>query len=166
MNKEIRESAFFLTVKLIILELFFGLIFLFFTTILDFFELGSHEAVTNIVSQEGLLMIAIICLQIVLTVTLVLKWVYNYYELSAEKITHHYGIIFLSEKSLYFRDVQEIGAKQNLMGRIFKYGNIALVGSNAETLFSVNRVANPNKYIKSLQNLVATRQEKQAHGNI
>ena len=158
-SKEIRESEFFLTVKLIILELFFGLIFLFFTTILDFFELGSQETITSIISWEGLLMIIIICLQIVLTITLVLKWVYSYYDISGDKITYHQGIILLSEKSLYLRDVQEIKAKKGLIGRIFNYGNIALVGSNRDTLHSLNRISNPDKYIRFLEDLVLEAKE-------
>ena len=153
-NKEIRESEFFLTIKLIILELFFGVIFLFFTTILDFLELDTQETITNIISWEGFWMLIIILIQIILTIILVLKWIYSYYEIAENRITYHQGIIFLSEKSLYLHDVQEIKAKKGLIGRIFNYGNIELLGSNTNTLHSLNRITNPSKYIQFLETLV------------
>lgn len=152
---EVRESLFFLTLKLIFLEFFFGLFFLFSTAILDFFELNSQDPLGNVFSLESLLMLSVVVLQIILTIGVVLSWLYSYYELSTEQVTQHRGIIRLKKKSLYFREVQEISLQQGLMGRIFNFGDLGLVGSNTKTLFSLQRISHPKKHIELLQKLMA-----------
>jgi len=153
-KQEVRESLFFLTLKLVILEFFFGVIFLFSTTVLDFFEINNQNNLNNIFSLEGLIMFTVITVQIVLTISVVIGWLYNYYELSEEKVTHHRGVFFLQKKSLYFREVQEIVLRQKFLGRIFHYGNLGLVGSNTETLFALQRISEPQKNIEMLQRLM------------
>jgi uncharacterized membrane protein YdbT with pleckstrin-like domain len=159
-KQEIRESLFFLTLKLVILEFFFGIIFLFSTTVLDFFEINNQNNLNNIFSLEGLIMFTIIIVQIFLTIAVVIGWLYNYYELSAEKVTHHKGLFFLQKKSLYFREVQEITSRQKFLGRIFNYGNLMLVGSNTETLFSLQRIPQPQQHVEMLQSLMISVKRK------
>jgi len=150
-GQQLRESTFFLTFKLIILEFFFGIIFLFFTGILDFFELGSQETIKSIISTEGGLMSVIVIIQIILTVFVVLRWVYNYYEWSDEQVIHHTGILILHEKSMYFKEAKEIILRQGIFGRLLRYGNIDLLSSNAETLISLSRISKPQRYINVLR---------------
>lgn len=155
LKQDIRESILFLMLKLLILESLIATSFFFFTVILDFFELNGQDTLTNVFSVEGFLMFLLVILQIGLTIVVILKWIYNYYEISMHMVVRYTGFIFKHQQVLYLKDVNEVTLHQGVLGRLFNYGTLELLTHIATGVFYIRRVSYPKKNLNLIKDILA-----------
>lgn len=98
----------------------------------------------------------------VFTLIILARWVTEFYVIKNDSLTYRMGIFFKQKRVLLIRQIVEVVLIQNLMGRIFNYGTIKVITSQALEGVYIKRVENPNKYFKVLRELSVKQQRTEA----
>ncbi|MBP6979886.1 PH domain-containing protein [Candidatus Curtissbacteria bacterium] len=148
----IRQSISIILLKLVLLELLSasGFLFLYFSF--------SNELVVQ--SMMGLfenffgwVFLLLVFAKIYITIYIILDWLNMYYEINGEYIYTRKGVIWTTEQKFAIANFGDVTLEQNLMGRIFNFGNIKIFDTQLKKDFLMYLVHNPNKYYEILSSI-------------
>lgn len=149
----IRQSIFFLLLKLVILDLiavFFILIF--FSSVSAPFV--SESVKLQIVANNMPFFLLLGFIKIVVTLFIVVQWLNTYYEIWPNSIIHKKGIIWKKEEKYPFGHIRLIKIEQGILGRLLTYGTLSLYDYSLRRYASLYLIHNPIKYFHILDGLV------------
>lgn len=148
----IRQSISLLLLKLIILEVIFSAIFIFFHPVLFSSQLA--DIISYFSSYNILFFLIAVVIKIVLTFYIVLAWLNEYYEITSSAVRHRKGIIFVRKEQLALADIQSITLHQGLIGKFLNFGTLSLFDwkwRKHEYLYAIH---NPTKYLDIIEDLL------------
>jgi len=149
----VRQSLFFLIVKLFVLEILAaaGLI-IFFAIIL------SQNAVSLISSNYYFFVIpfflVIVAIKTGIMIYVVDEWLEDYYEITPREVLHKDGHFFRKEQIYPLKHLGVAKVEQGLLGRIFGYGSITLFNWVTSREIVLYLIHNPMKYYYILKELL------------
>ena len=149
----IRQSIFFLLLKLVLLDVFAAFLSVIFFTFLSnsYIPLAVK---TFVLSSGAFYFLLLIILKIALTLYVVLAWLNEYYEIRLDSIVHRSGIIWKKEYKYPLRQIRLIKTDQGLFGKFFNYGTINPYDWDLSKYAPMYLIHNPLKYQKVLENLI------------
>lgn len=149
----IRQSISFLLLKLLFVDLLTALfVIVFFSSI--FAPQLTNEFKIEIVSFNKLYFGLLFVVKTFLTIFVVLQWLNEYYEITAERINYRRGVLWRSEDSHDFLDIKSLKLQQGMLGKVFNYGTIQFFDWKERETKTVYLIHNPHRYFKILQGLI------------
>ena len=148
----IRQSIFFLLLKLVLLDFFaaFLAVVFFFSLSTSFF---SPQIKTFILSANGIYFFLLAAFKIAVTLYVVLGWLNEYYEIRPDSIIHKTGLIWRKESRYPLRQIRLIKMQQGMFGKLFNYGTIDPYDWDLSKYATLYLIHNPVKYLKILEAL-------------
>ncbi|HVA96337.1 MAG TPA: PH domain-containing protein [Candidatus Acidoferrales bacterium] len=149
----IRQSIFFLLLKLVSIELVAG-------TIIIIWHIGlavyvNTVALLHLIVQIGLpVLIFLVFLKTFITIYLIMQWLNEYYEISASLIQHRRGIFFRRSEEYPIEDIKFVEVEQGLFGRMFNYGTISLMNVRRVEYAQMYLIHNPMRYASVIEEIV------------
>lgn len=158
---DIRQSIFFLMLKLIILDVIAAFIAVFYYFLIsNVFNLGI--IFKEIPLYNLLLLLALVIIKIFLGIYVVMEWINEYYELWPNMILHKSGFFFKKEERHPLSHIKSIKVEQGFSGKAFGFGNITIFDWYLEKETSLYLIHNPIKYFNIIESLIPkTEEEKQ-----
>jgi len=149
----IRQSIFFLVLKLIVLDVMAVSVgILYFSLILNKPML---EVFSSAMPLYGLsFFLILVFLKIALTIYVVIKWITEYYEVWPNMITHRSGFFFRKEEKHQLSQMRSVKIEQGFFGKIFGFGTIHLYNWYLKTNTALYLIHNPIKYFHIIEGLV------------
>jgi hypothetical protein len=149
----IRESIFFLLLKLLALEVVSDVFFIAFYSIVllpKFTETISSTYYSYVVP----LFIVMAVIKMGMMLFVIIQWLEEYYEINPQDIVHKQGLIFRKEERYALKHLGTITLQQGALGSIFHYGTISLYDWVDGRHVYLYLIHNPRKYHKLLQRIV------------
>ncbi len=148
----IRQSIFFLLLKLIVIDIFAA------TVALIFFSSALFpipiETKIQILSYNVIYLLLLILFKIIITVYVILLWLNDYYELTTELVVHRHGIFWQKEDSFKVTHIKNFGIRQGIFGKLFNYGTLHFYDWFLKQEYTLYLIHNPRKYLKILEELL------------
>ncbi|MBI4185538.1 PH domain-containing protein [Candidatus Berkelbacteria bacterium] len=85
---------------------------------------------------------------------LVANWLSEFYEIRPDEVSHVYGLFGRQRHIFNCRDVREVKVTQSTLGRFLRYGTIELISPALEEPVRLAGIANPNRHLKVLTQLL------------
>jgi hypothetical protein len=149
----IRQSIFFLVLKLFFLDVMSVIVAIFyFSSVSSKFipEIFSN----TILSYNSLFFLVLVLLKIALTIYVVMRWITEYYEIWPNLITHDSGFFLRKVERHPFAQMRSVKVEQGFFGKIFGFGTIYLYNWYLKTNTSLYLIHNPMKYFHIIENLL------------
>lgn len=149
----VRQSIFFLVLKLIFLDMMIAVLAMF------YFSLASAELASEILSDRIqfyniLFILSLVLLRIIFVVIIALRWINERYEIWPDAVIHKCGFIFRRQEKHPFSQMRSMRVEQGFFGKIFGFGTITLYNWYLETNTSLYLIHNPMKYFHIIENLM------------
>ena len=155
----VRQSIFFLLLKLIFIDIFAALVvIIFFSSLLIPFL--PNELKLRIIAFSNIYFLILVVLKISVTIFIVLQWLNEYYEITPLSITHKEGLIWRKEESYSLQSIKSVGIKQGIFGRAFNFGTLNLYDWTLEKNIFIYLIHNPMKYLHVLESLLPKSNEE------
>src|SRR3989344_8316511 len=149
----IRQSIFFLVMKLIVIEVVAGIaVAIFHTIILSPNVRGNINP--DLIVFNIPLFVAVAFAKIILTIFVIIQWVNEYYEITPKEVIHKKGLIFKKEERHTLNHLVTLEVEQGLVGRIFHYGTLKLFNKETKKDTYLYLIHNPMKYHRILQDII------------
>lgn len=149
----VRQSIFFLLLKLLFLETVAS------TLIIGFHLFLSTSNLQNI-SQNTMdifnipLFIILVVLKTIFVIYVIVAWLEEYYEITPIEVVHRKGFIFKREERYTLEHIGSITLEQGILGRIFNFGSLKLFDWALEKNINIYLIHSPLKYHSILEKLV------------
>lgn len=151
----IRQSISFLLLKLVLIDILAVLaLILFFSSFVS--PNLSLEIRLLLFSYNTFYFLGVVLLKLFFSLFAVLQWLFEYYEIWPNKVTHKKGIIWTRKEDHELRDIKYLGLEQGLFGRLLNFGTITLFDWKNEAEATLYLIHNPKKYYQLLKHLVPT----------
>ncbi len=101
--------------------------------------------------------------KILVTIWVVLKWLYEYYEITPEYIIHKRGLIFRRTEQYRIDHVRMIDIQDTLLGELFNFSTVTLYDLRLNKYLDLYLIHNPQRYalvIKSLKPDIEVKDDK------
>ena len=149
----IRQSIFFLVLKLIVLDAMITLIAVL------YFSLASNTIVSEFFSKMAFshsvsFLLALVFLKVALTIYIVMRWINEYYEIWPDMLIHRSGFIFRKEERHPFSQMRSVKVEQGFFGKFLEYGTISLYNWYLKTDTALYLIHNPIKYFHIIEELI------------
>lgn len=157
----IRQSIFFLLLKLIILDVVaVSFAILYFYSVSNRF---TPEFFNSFMLSFNLpFFLILIVVKIFLSIYVVLKWTYEYYEIWPNYVLHKSGFVIKNEERHPLSHIRSIKLEQGYLGKIFGFGTVTFYDWYLERYTSMYLIHNPIKYYNIIESLIPkTEEEKQ-----
>lgn len=149
----IRQSIFFLILKLIFIELLAALFVVGFHTLLFSTDIiSSAFGDTQVFNVPFYILLVLIKSFIMIVVIMI--WLEEYYEITPQEVIHKNGFIFKLEERNKLTHIGSVTIEQGLLGRIFNYGTLKLYNWTQEKNVYLYLIHNPRKYHHILETLL------------
>jgi hypothetical protein len=149
----IRQSIFFLLLKLLTIEVLAGVGLIMFYTVILLPRL--MESISNaLYSYIVPFFIVMAVIKMFIMIFVVVQWLEEYYEIDPKNIVHKQGLIFRREERFTLGHLGTITLQQGILGSIFHYGTISLYDWVDGRHIHMYLIHNPRKYHKLLQRMV------------
>lgn len=147
----IRQSIFFLIVKLFAIEILAAAALVYYLT-----NIWPSEIIDQFGLDAFLLPVFVIAvlLKTFFTVFIIIQWLEEYYEIKPNEIIHRNGFIFKKEEAYKLDHMGSLEIDQTTLGRIFNYGTLRLYNWALDKEIFLYLIHNPLKYHNILQNLL------------
>lgn len=147
----VRQSIFFLVLKLLFLEIVAAL------SIIAF-----HIVLANYATQYSLniaffnipIFILLVLLKTIFMIYVIASWLEEYYEITPTEVLHRKGFLFRREERYTLDHVGSITLEQGLFGRIFNFGSLKLFDWALEENVYIYLIHSPLKYHHILETLL------------
>lgn len=149
----IRQSIFFLLLKLIVVEFIAAAGVIVFRSLLQSSIVGESIARDLIVFNMPFYLILVV-LKTGLTFFVIFRWLEEYYEITPTEIIHRTGFIFKNVDINSLEHLSTLEIDQGLFGRIFNYGSLTLFNFTLKKDVKVYLIHNPLKYHTILKGLM------------
>jgi len=149
----IRQSIFFLLLKLIFLDVTAAFIaILYFSSVTNKFV---PEVINSAILSYNLpFFLILVFLKIALTIYIVMRWITEYYEIWPHVLMYWSGIVWRNQEKHPFSQMRSVKVEQGFFGRIFGFGTIHLYNWYLEKYTSLYLIHNPIKYFHILEGLL------------
>lgn len=157
----IRQSIFFLMLKLISLDIIAVFMAIF------YFLLSSNIITLEVFSGRLPLynlsfFLILVITKILIGIYVIMEWINEYYEIWPNIILHKSGFIFKNEDRHPLTHLRSIKVEQGFLGKIFGYGTITIYDWYLKKYTSLYLIHNPIKYFNIIESLIPrTEEEKQ-----
>jgi membrane protein YdbS with pleckstrin-like domain len=157
----IRQSIFFLLLKLIFLDVMFVIV------VVLYFSLISNKYIPGFFNGSMLsynlpFFLTLVIVKILLSIYVVLKWTYEYYESWPNFSLHKSGFIFKNQEKHPLSHIRSIRLEQGFLGKTFGFGTVSVYDWYLEKYTSLYLIHNPVKYYNIIESLIPrTEEEKQ-----
>lgn len=148
----IRQSIFFLLMKLILLELFAALVFIISQSL--YFSPSFTPLISTLQPFSTLFFFVLVCIKTLVMMSIIFSWLEEYYEITPTEIIHKKGIIFKKEQRYRLKHVGSFTLEQGFWGRIFNFGTIRLYDWLISKDAHLYLIHNPRKYHHILEDLL------------
>ena len=91
--------------------------------------------------------------KILFTIYVVLKWLFEYYEITPDNIIHKSGIFFRKKEQYDLNLVREMTVQDSFWGEIFNFGTITLYDIRLNKYLDMYLIHNPQRYANVLKQL-------------
>lgn len=149
----IRQSIFFLVLKLIILDIIAVSV-----SVLYFSSASAKfipEILNKAISSYSLFFfLVLVFLKITLNIYIVMRWITEYYEVWPHAIMHWSGIIWRSQEKHQLSQMRSVKIEQGFFGKIFGFGTISFYNWYLKTNTSLYLIHNPIKYFRIIEDLL------------
>lgn len=149
----VRQSIFFLLLKLLFLEFVAAVL------IISFHFLLSSSNVQSL-SQNNLnlfnipLFVLLVVLKTCFMIYVIVAWLEEYYEITPVEVVHRKGFLFRREERYTLDHIGSITLEQGIFGRIFNFGSLKLFDWALEENINIYLIHSPRKYNHILETLV------------
>lgn len=141
----IRQSIFFLLLKLIVIELIAAILVILFHELL---------ASADIIFFNIPLFVILVSTKTAFMVFVIIQWLEEYYEITPTEIIHKRGLLFKKEERNMLNHLNSLKIDQGLFGRIFNYGTLTVHNWTTDKDVMLYLIHNPIKYNDILQSLL------------
>jgi len=158
----IRQSIFFLVLKLIFLDL------LSVALLVGYFIAMSNFSMSGIFSNPFRLFdvsyISILLLiKIILAVYVIMEWINEYYEVWPTLLIHRRGFILKKEERHPLSHIRSVKLEQGIFGRFFGFGTITIYDWYLERYTSLYLIHNPVKYYNIIERIIPRTEKEKAY---
>jgi uncharacterized membrane protein YdbT with pleckstrin-like domain len=145
-NIIIRKSLAVMFIRLIVIEVLFGILYLLLRYI---FIIADINFETTFALNKFSLIKPIIFsfIEIGITGFIFLQWVNNYYALNSHELIYISGIISKKEESYAIKNVQTVSFEQGILGRLFKFGTVKIFSPALQQELYLSEVTHPEKIV-------------------
>lgn len=149
----IRQSIFFLVLKLIVLDIIAAFV------AIVYFSSVSNQSIPGAINQLILsynipFFLVLVALKIALTIYIVMRWITEYYEVWPHALMYWSGIIWRNHEKHPFSQMRSVKIEQGFFGKIFGFGTIRLYNWYLRTYTALYLIHNPMKYFRIIEELV------------
>lgn len=155
-----RESTVLMSMRLLSLEILFGLIFFIAVVVISF--LSTYIEISNVISTYLLILAILLLLNMIIAASLVLKWQFEYVEVNDSGVTKHSGILHRREEKYACHFIEVITTDQSFMGTLFNYGSLVLYDPALKDEIHIMNVTDPKKSGETIQEIVSTKDSSQS----
>lgn len=149
----IRQSIFFLHLRLVTIEILAALGLVIFLTIF-FSPQVSQRLGENILVLNIPIFITMLTIKSFLTIFVIVSWLNQYYEIEPREVVLKKGLIFKQEERFMLMHIVSVELEQGIFGRIFNFGTLKLFNWTSEKYEYLYLIHNPFKYQKILEELL------------
>lgn len=153
-----RESIILLVFRLILIEVFFGLLFFLFNILASFID--SYLTTFNLFTLNFTILAVALLINVSLVIFIALKWISEFTEVSKEGVTKHTGILNKKEQKFACSFVEAAKVEQSFIGLIFKYGTVELYDPALKEKVYLLNISNPKKQSERIQKIVAKQNDQ------
>jgi membrane protein YdbS with pleckstrin-like domain len=148
----VRKSVVLLITYLILLDTMFLLLFvaLFLPNLVNSAQ-GAIQPFSSIVAYIA---IAGLGLKISTSIWVIMQWLSEYYEIHPQEIVHRRGVFMQHREVFNVRDVKSMTIKQNLLGRMFRFGTVILFNPALDQKIAIHDVTNPHKHLEMIAQFI------------
>jgi len=140
---EINKTIAIVTIKLMVMQVVFALVYLATSLISDSFDQFNNGAFLNEIKYDSFAFIIIALVQLGFTFYILLDWIMDKYIIEPDKIKHQSGIIFRKTDSHSIKNVEKAVIKEGVLGRLLNYGTINIQGITANSVVVLKNIADP-----------------------
>lgn len=148
-----RESVALIAIRLIGMEVLFAFSFFLVVVILSF--IGSYFKIQDLFSEYLMILLTLLIINIVIAFFIVIKWYFEYTELSREGLTRFSGIIHKKVKKYACNFVEIITFDQTFLGLIFNYGTLELYDPALKERIYLTNITDPKKNSKTVEKIIS-----------
>lgn len=149
----IRQSIFFLHLRLITIEVIAAFAIILVHSILLGTDIKTNIG-DNIISFNIPIFIILVMIKTFFAVFVIIQWLNEYYEITGHDVLHRKGLIFKREERTILEHIGSVDIEQGFFGRIFNFGTIKLFNWASEKEVYLYLIHNPLKYLHILEDLV------------
>lgn len=149
----IRQSIFFLVLKLLFLEIVTTLCIIIVHTLL--FSPHVIPQISETIRQLNIpLLLVLISLKTIAMIYIILEWLEEYYEITPEQVIHKKGFIFRREERYSLKHLERLHVQQGIFGRIFNFGSVKMYDWVLGKDIQLYLIHNPMKYHAILKTIL------------
>lgn len=149
----IRQSIFFLILKLMLIEMIAGLFIIGFHTLLFTTDIVQSVFIDTQVFNIPFFIILVL-LKTYLMIVVTIMWIEEYYEITPKEVIHKNGFIFKVEERHKLSHIGSVTLDQGFLGRVFNYGTLRLYNWTQEKNIYLYLIHNPRKYHHILETIL------------
>lgn len=155
----IRQSIFFLVLKLLFLEgvAIVGIVSF---HIFLFTSLQTAQVSQTIQELNIPLFLSMVFFKTVLTIYIIIEWLEEYYEITPKEVIHKKGLLFRKEERYSLKHLERMRLEQGILGKIFNYGSLSMYNWVLGKDIQLYLIHNPLKYHSILETLLPEADEQ------
>ncbi len=152
-NLTIRKSAAVMFIRIVILELLLGILYVLLRMGLRYLDiqLDTEFSLTPLTLVKSLFFMVA---EIGVAGFVILQWINNYYILTSNEIKYITGIISKREMNYSLKNIQSVSFEQGLIGRIFNYGNVKIFSPALQQELFLAEVPNPSQIVENIKEVL------------
>jgi len=139
-----RESVVLIGIRLIVTELLFGFSFFLAVALSSFFS--QYLTFENPFPMYFILLVILLMVNVQIIFSIILKWHFEYIEITKEAIIKHKGIFYKKEEIFACNYIESITLNQDFIGMMFNYGTLKLFDPVLKEPIYLYNIASPKKY--------------------
>lgn len=147
----VRQSIFFLVLKLLFLEIVAAGSIIAFHIFLSSYLIRYSQ---NINLFNIPVFILLVILKTFFMIYVIVTWLEEYYEITPKEVIHRKGFLFRREERYTLEHIGSIILEQGLLGRIFNFGTLKLFDWALEENVYIYLIHSPLKYHHILETLL------------
>lgn len=94
-------------------------------------------------------------LKVLFVLSILLRWYYDYYEVSHDKIEHYNGILLRRSHLFPASYIEMLEVKKDVLGALFGHGDIHMSSGIHNTSFVLKCIPDPDHHIRLVEKLAA-----------
>lgn len=152
-----RESVVLIGIRLIMTELLFGFSFFLAVTAISF--LGQYLTFENPFPLYLILLVTLLIVNVGIIFSIILKWHFEYIEITRSAIIKHKGILSKKEETFACNFIETITLNQDFVGMVFNYGTLELFDPALKELIYIFNIASPKKYSEAIKKIFSKKKD-------
>lgn len=152
-----RESVVLIGIRLIMTQFLFGFSFLLAVAAISF--LGQYITLENSFPLYLIFLVTLFIVDVGIIFSIVLKWHFEYIEITRSAIIKHKGILSKKEETFACNFIETITLDQDFLGMIFNYGSLELFDPALKAPICIFNIASPKKYSDVIKKIFSKKKD-------